>query len=75
MLPEYLRPHEVAILILYKEHRNTNVIASILHYKSLRPVQKVLARHSAIVRSMMEDFVSHETLPSHMKILPVVLSF
>lgn len=43
-IPQEAKPHEVAILTLWIEGKNTKQIAYELHYKHTQPVRRVITK-------------------------------
>lgn len=44
-IPKEARPHEVAILLLLLQGKNTKQIAYELHYKKTQPVRRVITKY------------------------------
>lgn len=44
MIPKDAKPHEVAILTLWQQGKNTKQIAYELHYRYTQPVRRVITR-------------------------------
>lgn len=44
MIPKSARPHEVAIILLWKQGKNAKQIAYELHYKKTQPVRRVITK-------------------------------
>lgn len=54
-LPEQAKPHEVAIIRIYlSEERNPQRIAQILHYRSRKPVLRVLHTYRPFLNRALE---------------------
>lgn len=54
--PATAKPHEISVMLVYlNEVRDPHMIARYLHYKSPKPVQRVLQLHRDFLTKALED--------------------
>jgi len=59
MIPKEARPHEVAILMIYDQGKNTKQVAYELHYKRTEPVRRVIVKYRSKMHSPVHTQDAH----------------
>lgn len=64
-IPSEARPHEVAILLLFRQGMNAKQIAYVLHYRHSQPVQRVIAKWKTHFEPMGSTSLKPEVIAVH----------